>query len=367
MLSNRLPLPPQLCPKPRVNVGPRRWLFRAAIATLISLGGMEGSVAATQNTVSQPFAGVTYTHRQVSGERLQNIHIVQIDLTQPGLKFQVTSPNLDGTTPLQTTLDYASTTGAKIGINGNFFLPSPAQEGKVQGLAASKGSVYGSWTNGALAGVNISAENTLTYVAPAKVPGTSTSPKLTPYNLVSGFALITQGKVRLDILDGTEPAARSAIGLNQAGTELVLLVVDGPASGVSSGMTQVAVANLLLKEFNLFNAINLDGGGSSTLVFCKPLCKFANVPSSRSLGIGDRVVGNNLGILIPDPKPTPKATPKPTSIPTATNPLPAVSKPPAFNLRVVLSIIFLGILLVGIGQFWRYRRAKSRSDRRPRK
>lgn len=302
------------------------WGMTAAMMTLGLINSAPAVAFTTlKEQVTHPFAGATYTHQQATSYQGQplNINVVQIDLTQPGLQFQVTPPKPDGTTPLQTTLDYTSSRGAQIGINGNFFLPSRSDTAMVQGLAASNGSVYSSWTNGSQAGVNIAADNTVTYIAPASVPGITTSPRLTPHNLLSGFPLITNGKVRTDILDPRSRTARTAIGFNAQRKQLVLLVVDGPASGVSNGMTQVEVANLLLNDYDVFSAVLLDGGGSSTLVFCQTDCQFVNVPSSKSRGIGDRVVGNNLAIFMGHP----------TAVPVAPQ--------------------FMSIVLFGVIQLWR--------------
>lgn len=58
-------------------------------------------------------------------------------------------------------------------------------------------------------------------------------------------------------------SARTAIGHNAEG-QIVMVNVDGQ-SGVR-GVNLFQFANLLISEFNIVNAINLDGGGSATLV-----------------------------------------------------------------------------------------------------
>ena len=56
---------------------------------------------------------------------------------------------------------------------------------------------------------------------------------------------------------------RSALGLNQ--TELLAVCCDGRRSGVDGGLTLAELARLLI-SFGAEQAINLDGGGSATLV-----------------------------------------------------------------------------------------------------
>jgi hypothetical protein len=57
---------------------------------------------------------------------------------------------------------------------------------------------------------------------------------------------------------------RSVIGYNEAGTILYMLVVEGYEVEDSSGMTQQQVADMLI-EFGAYQAMEFDGGGSSTL------------------------------------------------------------------------------------------------------
>jgi hypothetical protein len=58
--------------------------------------------------------------------------------------------------------------------------------------------------------------------------------------------------------------ARTAIGSTKDGKQLVFLTVD-EKSGASVGMTQKELASYLLSK-GLYNALNLDGGGSTTMV-----------------------------------------------------------------------------------------------------
>jgi hypothetical protein len=64
-----------------------------------------------------------------------------------------------------------------------------------------------------------------------------------------------------DITEGRHP--RCALGLNQ--TELLAVCCDGRRSGVDGGLGMAELARLLI-SFGAEEAINLDGGGSATLV-----------------------------------------------------------------------------------------------------
>jgi hypothetical protein len=72
------------------------------------------------------------------------MHVVQIDLTAPGLRFKVTPPSDSRETPRQTTFEFLRGEGAQVATNAHSFLPFPSSdtEAWVIGLAASDGKVY---------------------------------------------------------------------------------------------------------------------------------------------------------------------------------------------------------------------------------
>ncbi len=79
---------------------------------------------------------------------------------------------------------------------------------------------------------------------------------------------------------------RTAIAKTKDG-KILLVVVDGRQPGYSVGMSLTELANLLL-EFGATEAINLDGGGSSTMVVEN---KIVNKPSDQT---GERPVSDAL-------------------------------------------------------------------------
>ena len=74
------------------------------------------------------------------------------------------------------------------------------------------------------------------------------------------------GQFDSDITDGRHP--RCALGLSH--TELLAVCCDGRRSGVDGGLSLAELARLLI-SFGAEEAINLDGGGSATLVHRKHL------------------------------------------------------------------------------------------------
>jgi hypothetical protein len=118
--------------------------------------------------------------------------------------------------------------------------------------------------------------------------------------LGGGPQLIKAGKI--EITDKQEKMApgfatdrhpRSAIAKLKSG-RLLLVTVDGRQPGVSAGMTLEMLAGLLL-EFGAVEAMNLDGGGSTTMVLHN---KVVNRPSDQS---GERPVSDAI-LVFPKPK-----------------------------------------------------------------
>ena len=81
---------------------------------------------------------------------------------------------------------------------------------------------------------------------------------------------------------------RTVIGFNE--TELFLVVVDGRQPSLSRGMHYGELADLM-DRLGCTNALNLDGGGSSTMWLDGAV---VNSPSGR---MGQRPVGNAVMIL----------------------------------------------------------------------
>ncbi|NYD56252.1 exopolysaccharide biosynthesis protein [Nocardioides marinisabuli] len=109
-----------------------------------------------------------------------------------------------------------------------------------------------------------------------------------PSMVVTGSkALIDEGVVQ--VVDDTEMHPRTAVGIDRDTNEVLLLVVDGRSS-TSRGQTLVELARTMV-ELGADEALNLDGGGSSTMVAREQgALQVQNSPSDGSL----RQVANGL-------------------------------------------------------------------------
>ncbi|HEX9975200.1 MAG TPA: phosphodiester glycosidase family protein [bacterium] len=82
---------------------------------------------------------------------------------------------------------------------------------------------------------------------------------------------------------------RTAVGFSQDSTKLFFFVVDGRQAGFSVGMSLFELANYML-EWGVYQGVNLDGGGSSTMVVRSQIM---NRPSDGS----ERPVANALMVV----------------------------------------------------------------------
>jgi len=76
-----------------------------------------------------------------------------------------------------------------------------------------------------------------------------------------GVMLLQNGKIQPQTIISLDP--RTTVGVTEDGTEVYFLVVDGRYFSYSSGMNYLELADCM-KALGVFNAVNLDGGGSST-------------------------------------------------------------------------------------------------------
>lgn len=113
-----------------------------------------------------------------------------------------------------------------------------------------------------------------------------------------GFSrLLLDGKTvdRASAVESNRREPRTAVGLDASGRHLVILVADGRDPG-AWGLTLPELAQTLL-NLGVTEAVNWDGGGSSTLVHDQGQGpELVNVP--RSWGTGERPVATILGLRV---------------------------------------------------------------------
>lgn len=243
---------------------------------------------------------VVYYRRVHYTPRMMIAHIVTVDLTCKNINVLVTPPekgDKDNLLRARTTSQFAKEFEVQVAINGDGFTPWTANNifdyyphvgDPIQpnGFAASRGREYGE-VKGPTLFINTSKDATFGE-AYRKV-----------YNALSGMSWLVKDKQPVPDLNDTRTAPRTAIGLDGPGTKLIMIVIDGRQPLYSEGATVQEMAELML-FYGGDNAINLDGGGSSTLVIQDPqtgLYKVLNSPIDNYIPGRERPVGNHFGII----------------------------------------------------------------------
>lgn len=246
--------------------------------------------------VTHPFEGVCFVHRTTTVPRPLSYYVAIIDPQAPGIAFTVTPENgrEPRETTLQTTRAFLEQESAQLAVNANFFGPFPSVDAyaEVGGIAASEGVAYSPFSDGHPFGLNITADNEVAVVhhAPDDDTGFVTVEKVTLHDAVGAREQILTGGV--NTADWPEQHPRTGAGVTADG-ELVLLLVDGRQEAISEGVTTTEMGEIFV-GFGVVDAINLDGGGSSTLAVADPVARLGNVVSGLAV---ERLVGNSLAVF----------------------------------------------------------------------
>lgn len=245
------------------------------------------------------FQGVHYLRDVRSTPRSLVLHIITIDTRAPGISFLVTpgEPGAAAPLPARTTGKFLDDFNLQLAINGDSFTPwfdngflsyHPHNGDRVDpvGYAASRGQPYSAATD---------AEPVLYFTQTNRAMFNSPPGRI--YNAISGNQmLVAKGKVLPQSDDSPQP--RSAIGLDKNARRMIIVVVDGRLPGYSEGVTLAELAQILV-EAGAHEAMNLDGGGSSTLVREGALGRpvLLNTPIHNQIPNRQRPVGNHIGIF----------------------------------------------------------------------
>ncbi len=248
-----------------------------ALALFAALG------ARAADTWTNPFVGVRHLHRTTANPTW-NINALVIDLTTPGVRLGATTSSQRRST----TSAWARLVGAQAAINGDFFSYATYA---TSGLAAGGGAKWND-TNDSTSSGNIafdSGSRVVLYPPSQLVTFDPTWMR----GVVSGRPhIVVNGTVRT-FSDSfcTTRHPRTAAGLSSDGKTLILAVVDGRQTA-SVGMTCTELGNLM-RGLGAHDALNLDGGGSSTMYVSGR--GVVNRPSDGS----ERVVANHLAVYAP--------------------------------------------------------------------
>ena len=261
--------------------------LRPLLAAFLAAFALRGGDVRADDVVTWPYPCVEHVHRV--GPRL-DAHVVVVDLTCRAVEVIASRPNERAATVSR----FAREARAQIAVNANFFETSPC------GLAVGERNVwrdayYDRCRSSFAFGPSDGGTRSLLFDSYER---TRINPFPWAWNVVTGWpTMLSQGRV---VFEPEEPLGmyryhpRTAIGTTPGGAHLIIATIDGRRAG-AGGMTSLEMVPLL-EEFDVTDAINLDGGGSTAL-YIEREGGVVNTPSDRH----ERVVANHLGIRIVTP------------------------------------------------------------------
>jgi len=235
--------------------------------------------------------GVDYGRVEVETPRPLRFHFLRVDLKAPGLSFVATPsgghPSAH-TTGMKTST-FLHTQRLQAAINAAPFGPIHKEEGKpvsVVGLTVSGGRVVSPATD--LPALALTRKNRARIVEPPFDPRGV-------YTAVAGFSVVLRNGVVVGKADQLHP--RTAAGVSGDGRTLILMVVDGRQPGYSEGLSSYEIGEWL-RAVGASDGINLDGGGTSTMVIedADRAPRIMNLPIHDGYPGKERVAGSHLGI-----------------------------------------------------------------------
>ncbi len=232
--------------------------------------------------------------------------IAEIDTSHPGLEFVVTEPNpetgTDGRkfeTLCETTLDFAKRLDLQLAINTSAFGPGRDKRGlpmDIAGLAAHQGDIFSEPAKN-YGAMYVARDGRISLNGPPlKRDGV--------WNVVAGFrmlvddsACVVSDDVYHSSFGGINP--RTAVGADKTGRRLWIVVADGRQKERTLGLTLPELA-ALFQWLGAWDALNLDGGGSSTLIVKdqNETHEVVNEPINGGRPGNMRQVACNLGIRL---------------------------------------------------------------------
>lgn len=252
------------------------------------------------NSRAELFQGVTYIRQARSMPRPLMIHVVEIDLSAQGVGFLVTpGDNTSGMDlSARTKSAFLEEFGVQVAINGSFsepfragnflwdYYPHSGDPVNVKGLAISDGKTYSDdyqdWPVVCISASQVQISH-------------SGCPVDTAQALAGNLILVEHGEAV--VRDGTGKLhPRTAVAVDAQGKTIWLVVVDGRQRDYTEGVTLAELADIAV-ELGAEAALNLDGGGASTLVTDgHRRARVLNAPIHTRIPMRQRPVANHLGV-----------------------------------------------------------------------
>ncbi len=259
--------------------------------------------APTHKEVTSPYPGVDITSYHFKEPRPLRAWAMRVDTKQADMEWVVTpfeKVDTGWATRATTTLDFAKREGVQLAFNASPFMPLRKQPGelmRIDGLHLTRGKQVSPPKKNA-------SQGALLFMG-------DNSARLSRYPLdeamlqqarhgVGGFAMVLEAGKRVTAPEKEKPVIhpRTAAGLSGQGKYLWVLIVDGRQPGISEGMSLTELGDWAL-SLGISDLLNLDGGGSTTLVLQNPANReyqVINTPVGTGPPGSLRQNGNSVGL-----------------------------------------------------------------------
>jgi hypothetical protein len=258
--------------------------------------------------------GIRHTTVTRGGEHLFVAQILELDLTRPDLALVTTSRDASGGMEFiaRRTTSYLDEIDALVAINASYFLPFAGGTKGGEDYYPHEGQPVNA-SGAVIAGgvvvspvepdldLRVNAILCFERLAIAIADG-QTCPARFANGVAAGPRLLADGERRsfaaFDNNYAATPQPRTAMGLSADGRRGWIIVVDGRQAGYSEGATLSALTDLFV-ELGASNAINLDGGGSATLVVAgeNGAPRILNRPIHTGVPGRERPVANHIALI----------------------------------------------------------------------
>ena len=251
--------------------------------------GSSGSTSSTSSgtvigTYSDSKSKITVTQYRAYDS---NIYVADVEVTDGTSILSAFAKNTYGRNITDTTSDMAEENNAVLAINGDYY------GARQSGYVIRNGVVYrNQGSNGE--DMVISKDGTLSFISESDTTTDSLLQKQAWQVLSFGPVLVENGQVAVSENDevGMAMASNPRTAIGTVAKNHYLFVVSDGRTSESAGLSLYELANFM-KSLGATNVYNLDGGGSSTMVFQGEV---VNNPTTNGNKISERAVSDILYI-----------------------------------------------------------------------
>ena len=251
--------------------------------------GSSGSTSSTSSgtvigTYSDSKSKITVTQYRAHDS---NIYVADVEVTDGTSILSAFANNTYGRNITDTTSDMAEENNAVLAINGDYY------GARQSGYVIRNGVVYrNQGSNGE--DMVISKDGSLSFISESDTTTDSLLQKQAWQVLSFGPVLVENGEVAVSENDevGMAMASNPRTAIGTVAKNHYLFVVSDGRTSESAGLSLYELANFM-KSLGATNVYNLDGGGSSTMVFQGEV---VNNPTTNGNKISERAVSDILYI-----------------------------------------------------------------------